>query len=107
MIFNSFSFIFAFLPITLIGYFFLSRKSTQWAAVWLTLASLLFYGWWDYHYLPLLLASILFNYWTGWRIAHAIQPSRKRWLMAVDGCQNPPISGCKTQLTLPRIIFPT
>jgi alginate O-acetyltransferase complex protein AlgI len=82
MIFNSFSFIFAFLPITLIGYFFLSRESTQWAAVWLTLASLLFYGWWDYHYLPLLLGSILFNYWTGWRIAHSIQPLRKRWLMA-------------------------
>ena len=81
MIFNSFSFIFAFLPITLIGYFLLSRKSTQWAAAWLTLASLLFYGWWDYHYLPLLLGSILFNYWTGWRIAHAVQPSRKRWLV--------------------------
>ncbi len=81
MIFNSFSFIFAFLPITLTGYFLLSRKSTQWAAVWLTLASLLFYSWWDYHYLPLLLGSILFNYWTGWRIAHAIQPSRKRWLI--------------------------
>jgi hypothetical protein len=24
----------------------------------------------------------------------------------VDGCQNPPISGCEAQLTIPRIIFP-
>jgi alginate O-acetyltransferase complex protein AlgI len=81
MIFNSFSFIFAFLPITLIIYFLLGSKSTQWAARCLVIASLVFYGWWDYHYLPLLLASIVFNYWTGLRIAHTEQPKRKRWLI--------------------------
>jgi hypothetical protein len=27
--------------------------------------------------------------------------------IVVDGCQNPPISGCEIQLTIPRIIFPT
>ncbi|MBR0328490.1 MAG: MBOAT family protein, partial [Selenomonadaceae bacterium] len=32
------------------------------------MASLFFYGWWDYHYVPLLLMSILFNYFVGKQI---------------------------------------
>lgn len=80
MIFNSFTFIFGFLPVTLLFYFILGRKNPVFAAAWLGLASLVFYGWWDYRYLPLLLGSICFNYWMGMRIAHAVQPLRKRWL---------------------------
>lgn len=63
MLFNSYIFIFAFLPVTLAGYFLLG--STPWnrlANVWLIFASLFFYGWWDIRYLPLLLVSILVNY---------------------------------------------
>lgn len=63
MLFNSYIFIFAFLPITLASYFLLGR--TPWsrlANVWLVFASLFFYGWWDVRYLPLLVLSILCNY---------------------------------------------
>ena len=81
MVFNSFSFIFIFFPVTVTGFFLLGRKSKQWATSWLTLASLFFYGWWDYRYLPLLLISALFNYWAGQHILHAHQIHiRKRWL---------------------------
>lgn len=81
MLFNSFGFLLLFLPVTLALFFLLARRSHQLAAVWLGLASLFFYGWWDYRYLPLLLASIVSNYGLGWRIAHTEQVKARRWLM--------------------------
>ena len=66
MLFNSYEFIFLFLPVTLSGYFVLNRKKLATAAaVWLTVASLFFYAYWDLRYLPLLLGSICFNYAAG------------------------------------------
>lgn len=43
-------------------YYFLGRRSQLYAASWLTLASLGFYGWWSPQDLTLLIGSILFNY---------------------------------------------
>jgi alginate O-acetyltransferase complex protein AlgI len=40
MLFNSYSFIFLFLPAVLLGYFALGRRSNLAPAVWLALASL-------------------------------------------------------------------
>ena len=62
MLFNSYLFLFAYLPVTLAGFFILGRRSQLWAAAWLAAASLFFYGYWDYRYLPLLLGSVVFNY---------------------------------------------
>lgn len=63
MLFNSYPFMFGFLPIVLVGYFILNRlRLTLCAKVWLTLASLVFYGYWNIKYVPLILLSILFNY---------------------------------------------
>lgn len=71
MLFNSFEFLFLFLPILLIGFFALGRRHQQAAALWLALGSLFFYAWWDTRYLALLLASIAFNYTTGLLLARA------------------------------------
>ena len=81
MLFNSFGFLFLFLPITAAIFFLLARRSHQLAAIWLGLASVFFYGWWDYRYVPLLLASIVANYGLGWRIAHTARDVSKRWLI--------------------------
>jgi D-alanyl-lipoteichoic acid acyltransferase DltB (MBOAT superfamily) len=81
MLFNSFSFLLLFLPITGLGFMLLGRRSKTAAAAWLACASLFFYAWWSLEYLPLLLASICLNYGAGWRIAHAAGPARKRWLI--------------------------
>ena len=62
MLFNSYEFIFLFLPIVLAGYFFIGKKHDRAANVWLALASLFFYGYWNTNYLPLLLMSIAVNY---------------------------------------------
>lgn len=81
MLFNSFSFLLLFLPICAVGFFALARLNKEWAAAWLAGASLFFYGWWSISYVPLLLASIGFNYWAGSRIGDASGPARRRWLI--------------------------
>ena len=63
MLFNSYIFIFAFLPVTFFVYFFLNRKKLVLASKsWLVFSSLFFYSWWNVAYFPLILTSILFNY---------------------------------------------
>jgi len=66
MLFNSYEFIFLFLPVTLVVYFWLLRRRfTVAARSWLLFASLFFYSWWNISFLPLILGSILFNYTVG------------------------------------------
>src|SRR5215469_7737144 len=61
MLFNSFPFIFGFLPWALVGYWLLAR--TEAPRLWfLLIASVAFYGYWDWRFAPLLLASILINW---------------------------------------------
>lgn len=69
MLFNSYSFIFLFLPITFAGMFWLGKYSHRLAALWLGLASLTFYSAWDSRFVLLLLGSIAFNYGAGCWIA--------------------------------------
>jgi len=66
MLFNSYEFIFIFLPIVFFVYFYLnSKRLTTGAKAFLVFASLFFYSWWNIAYLPLILVSMLFNYAIG------------------------------------------
>ena len=66
MLFNSYEFIFAFLPFTFFIYFYFnSKRLTEAAKAFLVFASLFFYSWWNIAYLPIILASMLFNYVVG------------------------------------------
>ena len=60
MLFASFTFLFAFLPAVLLGWWLLPRSS--WRVAFLALASYVFYGWWDWRYLPLLWAVTLSDF---------------------------------------------
>jgi D-alanyl-lipoteichoic acid acyltransferase DltB (MBOAT superfamily) len=63
MLFNSYEFIFFFLPITLIVFSFIGnfgRKRTS--ILWLVGTSLFYYAWWNPAYLWLISASIISNY---------------------------------------------
>jgi alginate O-acetyltransferase complex protein AlgI len=68
MLFTTATFVLLYLPITLIGFFLLGRRSHAAAAGWLFLASLFFYGYWMPEFTLLLLASIGVNFWVGLRI---------------------------------------
>ncbi|MEH3045542.1 MBOAT family O-acyltransferase [Sphingomonas adhaesiva] len=64
MLFGSLVFIFAFLPVSLIVYHWLRLSERQYAAkAWMVLASLAFYGWWDWRYVFLVSGSIVVNFW--------------------------------------------
>lgn len=82
MLFNSYKFIFLYLPVIFFGFFWIARSSHRMAALWLALASIFFYGWWNPKFVSLLLASIVFNYGAGYFIGHAREFGRSRgWLM--------------------------
>ena len=66
MLFNSYIFVFAFLPIAFIGYQLLQRKEKHQASLfWLTACSFFFYSWANPAYLPLLIISITANFFIG------------------------------------------
>ena len=62
MVFSSAVFLFAFLPLTIFGYFLLPRK---WRNAYLMLASLVFYAWGEPKFVLVMIASILMNYLFG------------------------------------------
>jgi D-alanyl-lipoteichoic acid acyltransferase DltB (MBOAT superfamily) len=66
VLFNSYQFIFLFLPVTFLVYFYLNHKNLiKESKYFLLLSSLFFYSWWNIAYLPIILASIVFNYGMG------------------------------------------
>ena len=80
MLFNSYAFIFVFLPIALTGALWLGRREPRRAALWLAIASLAFYSMWDWRFTPLLIASVVFNYGAGRRIVRERAAGRTRAL---------------------------
>lgn len=63
MLFNSYAFIFAFLPIALTGYFVInSTRHYTLGKYWLLAASLYFYTYFSFKNLPILILSILTNF---------------------------------------------
>src|SRR4051812_49123043 len=78
MLFNSYPFIFLFLPIALAGYFWLGRFGNLAPVLWLALASLAFYSLGNWQFVGLLLASVAFNYFIGWLlIAKQLRPATR------------------------------
>ena len=78
MLFNSYEFIFAFLPITFFIYFYLNHKRLTIASKgFLVFSSLFFYSWWNIAYLPLIMISMLFNYVIGNSLNKEIKTNKK------------------------------
>ena len=65
MLFNSYIFLLVYLPVTVILFFFLGKIHARAAIGFLGLASVAFYAWWDVAWVPLLIGSILFNFFVG------------------------------------------
>ncbi len=78
MLFNSYIFLFAFLPLTLAAYYAARRLMGHRAALAaLALASLVFYAWWSVWNVPLLAGSIAAN----WLVGRALYARPRRWLL--------------------------
>jgi len=82
LLFNSYEFIFIFLPLVLLVYYALPRLGggVRAAGAWLALMSLGFYGYWDVRYVPLLLASVAWNYLISCLIERTGRKDAALWL---------------------------
>jgi alginate O-acetyltransferase complex protein AlgI len=88
MLFNSYPFVFVYLPLALLGYQIAAHFYRRAVVIWLTLASLAFYAYWSTTYLLLLCGSILFNYVAGACISRKIPnriPTRAILWLAIAG----------------------
>ncbi len=82
MLFNSFPFLFAFLPICLIGYQIAGHWHRRAVVAWLGLSSMAFYAYWNPRFLLVLGTSILFNYFIACLISRRIPNNMRQgfWL---------------------------
>src|SRR5947209_4881259 len=84
MLFNSYVFIFVFLPLVLVAWWGLAGEQKRLAA--LTIGSYVFYAWWNWRFLPLMIGSTTVDYIAGKQIANSDDhAARKRWLIASLG----------------------
>src|SRR5215471_16738659 len=82
MLFNSFIFLFGFLPCVLVGRWFLPGRTLRLA--FLTGASWFFYAWWDWRYLPVLIGATSVDYVAGLWISRSEDERRRRLLLAAS-----------------------
>ncbi|MBX3479455.1 MAG: MBOAT family protein [Caulobacter sp.] len=81
MLFNSEVFLFAFLPVTAAIYYLLWRKvGRQISLLFLLVASLGFYSYWNPWNTAIFATSVTVNFWLGALIGQA-EPARRRWLV--------------------------
>ena len=65
MLFHSPEFLFGFLPVSLLVFYLTARRDTRLGILWLLVASVAFYAWWDWRFLAVLVPSMAFNFLTG------------------------------------------
>jgi alginate O-acetyltransferase complex protein AlgI len=82
MLFNSYIFIFIFLPITLVFYYASKKHYGRTGSfIVLILASLVYYAYWKLTYLPILLLSIFANYNVGMLLSCCRNRYQKKYLL--------------------------
>lgn len=83
MLFNSIDFA-IFLPIIFAGYWFVFGKNLRWQNLFITLASCVFYGWWDWRFLGLLLFSSFVDFFVGIALGKTDDERRRKILLTVS-----------------------
>jgi alginate O-acetyltransferase complex protein AlgI len=87
MLFNSYAFLFGFLPPVLLGWWGLSRWR-QPRLAFLTAASWFFYAWWDWRYLPVLIGATSVDYVAGLLLGRTESEPRRRALLVASMSTN-------------------
>jgi len=81
MLFNSFVFLFLFLPIVYFGFWRIHTKTRRY--IWLTVASYVFYGTWNYKFCALMAFSTAVSYFAGVGMLEASDPRRRKLFLIV------------------------
>jgi alginate O-acetyltransferase complex protein AlgI len=80
VLFNTFGFLFLFLPVVVLLYWLIPRGYAR--LTFLIVVSCVFYGLWDWRYIPLLLGTTLVDWAAGWAIVHSENQRRRKLLLA-------------------------
>lgn len=83
MVFSSLVFLFAYLPITLLGYYLVPRQGRN---IFLFIVNLIFYGWGEPMLVLLMVFNIFFNYIGGWLVDKYRQDEKKKKLFLILTC---------------------
>ncbi|MFQ5489804.1 MAG: MBOAT family O-acyltransferase [Phycisphaerae bacterium] len=86
MIFPSYIFVLVFLPCVLAGWYGL--RSVRLRLGFLTVCSYIFYGWWDYRFVVLMLATTLLDYFVGRAISLTDNVEARRRYLALSVAGN-------------------
>lgn len=78
MLFHSHIFLFYFLPTVFILYFFVNKLFINYSSLILIVAGLVFYAWWNIYLTPIIIISIIANYWFSKKIIFLEEKKRKR-----------------------------
>jgi len=82
MLFNSFIFLFAFLPVTYVVFWMLGTARSRY--VWLTLTGYVFYGYWDWRFCFLMAFSTLVSYAAGLgMLRYDADPGRRKLFLII------------------------
>ncbi|MBN2174767.1 MAG: MBOAT family protein [Bacteroidales bacterium] len=92
MQFNSITFL-VFLPIVFAVYHWIPSSKIRSQNILLLIASYMFYGWWDWHFLGLIFISSITDYLVGLEMGKAIQIHKRKFLLLVSIVTNLGILG--------------
>ena len=83
MVFSSLVFLFAYLPLTLLGYYLVPRQGRN---IFLFIVNLIFYGWGEPMLVLLMVFNIFFNYIGGYLVDKYRQDEKKKKLFLILTC---------------------
>ena len=88
MLFHNPIFLFIFLPIVFFTYFYLIKLSTKAAQFALVASGVVFYAWWNVSLTPIIIISIIFNYFFGNLIKDSENLSYKKLFLFISILSN-------------------
>ena len=83
MLFNSIEFL-LFLPTVFFLYWFVFKNQLRAQNVLLLVASYIFYGWWDWRFLSLIIASTFLDYFIAIQLGKTDIPKKRKLLLAIS-----------------------
>jgi alginate O-acetyltransferase complex protein AlgI len=83
MLFNSAEFV-VFLTTVFLLYWLVFSRRLVWRNLFLWAASYLFYGWWDWRYLLLLVASSSVDFWVALQLGRIVEQRRRRRVLMLS-----------------------
>lgn len=86
MLFHSFEFLFAFLPLVLVLFFSISHP--QFRMLLLLISSYFFYAYWNYKFIPLLFLSTYVDFYLGQKMGSETRTARRRIYLCTSVCLN-------------------